>query len=84
MADDWLIWSNEHGAWWRHAGQGYTLDVAIAGVYSRDAAYSICVEARDGWRALTPPPEIPVRLYDIRQIEKLCRARREDIERRRK
>jgi hypothetical protein len=84
MADDWLIWSNDQGAWWRYARRGYTLDVSLAGVYSREDAYKICAEARDGWRALTPPPEIPVRLYDVRQIDKLCLARRLDIERKRK
>ena len=81
---DYLIWSNEHGAWWRNAGRGYTLDVALAGLYPRDEAINICVQARGGWVEGKAPPEIPVAFFDAREIERLDSKRRARIERRRK
>lgn len=49
-----LIWSNEHGAWWRAAGRGYTADINEAGRYSPDGAASALAGAvpdgpYDGW-----------------------------------
>ena len=55
-----LIWSNEHRAWWRPSEAGYTTHVEAAGRYSRERAIAICRDARGGWREGTPPPEIPV------------------------
>lgn len=45
MIKVWLIWSNEHGAYWRAGRAGYTKDVAEAGRYSTKAAQAICREA---------------------------------------
>lgn len=39
----WLIWSNEHRAWWCGDGHGYTTSRAKAGVYSMQDAINICV-----------------------------------------
>lgn len=36
-----LIWSMEHGAWWRPDSRGYTICRAEAGVYSRREATEI-------------------------------------------
>lgn len=40
-AKDFLIWSIEHGAWWRAEHGGYTEDVKEAGRYSFDEAIDI-------------------------------------------
>lgn len=55
-----LIWSNEHRAWWRPDSQGYTVNMGGAGRYSREDALRICALGRDGWGARTGPSEIPV------------------------
>lgn len=41
-AKDFLIWSIEHGSWWRSNHDGYTSDVKEAGRYSFDEAIDIC------------------------------------------
>lgn len=45
---EWLIWSNEHGAWWRPASRGYTIKLAEAGRYPKEVAERICKEANFG------------------------------------
>lgn len=46
----WLIWSNEHSAWWKPNGMGYTQSVADAGRYSFAEAMQIvrsaCIDCR--------------------------------------
>ena len=63
--DEYLIWSNEHEAWWRANRRGYTNHVRGAGRYSREEAVSICSGARDGFYAVGIPPEIPVPFKDV-------------------
>ncbi len=41
----WLVWSNEHKAWWRKARCGYTTISTHAGRYTFEEASSICREA---------------------------------------
>ena len=41
----WLIWSQEHGAWWAPFRLGYTRDLNCAGRYSFQEATRICAEA---------------------------------------
>lgn len=48
MQDNWIIWSNEHDAWWRANHNGYTSLQADAGVYSYEEAVSICAGANWG------------------------------------
>lgn len=36
-----LIWSEEHGAWWRPSSAGYTTSMKRAGVYSDAPAHRI-------------------------------------------
>ena len=71
MADEanYLIWSNEQGAWWRSKGRGYTVYLSNAGRYSRDEALSICRSSRNGWRIGSPPSEIPVLAADAAHCE---------------
>lgn len=44
-----LIWSNEHNAWWRPNSRGYTDFAKAAGVYSFEEARGISWQGRDGW-----------------------------------
>lgn len=74
-----LIWSNEHNAWWGPDRRGYALHLAAAGRYTREDALSICQSARDGWRDGEPPPEIPVWEPDAVLIEGRERKAREAL-----
>jgi hypothetical protein len=40
-----LIWSNEHGQWWRPAELGYTDNIFDAGEYPLERAVEICARA---------------------------------------
>jgi hypothetical protein len=64
--DLYLIWSNEHCAWWCAKAQGYTSNHEKAGRYTREAALSHC-RVRDQ-RPGKPMPELPVRELDLMQI----------------
>lgn len=64
--EEYLVWSNEHRAWWRPNSQGYTVHLLGAGQYTRDEALKICGLGRDGWRSVGVPDEIPVRVSDAR------------------
>lgn len=55
-----LIYSHEHGAWWKPARWGYTGAQAEAGRYSEDEARGICERAAYGWREGQLPPEVMV------------------------
>lgn len=57
-----LIWSNEHRAWWGPGRRGYVKRIADAGRYSESAALEICTNALPGRRGDEPLPEIPVPL----------------------
>ena len=41
----WIIWSEEHGAWWRPGEMGYTRSIREAGRYKRDHAERIVARA---------------------------------------
>lgn len=62
MLEKYLIWSHEHGAWWRAKRYGYTVRMEEAGRYDRQEAIKICATRdtrEDGtW------PELPVREDD--------------------
>lgn len=60
-----LVWSHEHGAWWRPQSAGYTVHAEAAGVYTLSEARLISHKGRDGWRPGQKPDELPVRLVDL-------------------
>lgn len=64
MSEEYLIWSNEHRAWWRADSCGYTTALEAAGRYHRTEAIEICAGAHVGWRPGSPPSEIPIRETD--------------------
>lgn len=48
QTNDWLIWSNEHDAWWGPNSMGYRLNRGEAGRYSFDEARTIVLSANRG------------------------------------
>ena len=55
-----LVWSNEHDAWWKPNRRGYTHDVWGAGRYAETEAAEVCRKAAYGWRGGSLPPEVMV------------------------
>lgn len=53
-----LVWSNEHRAWWGAEQRGYTRVIERAGRYARDEAYAIAAKRGGGWQADSNPAEI--------------------------
>lgn len=66
MSEEYLVWSNEHRAWWRPSAAGYTVHMEAAGRYTRDDAIGHSLARDDG----KVPPEIPVRLADLVEVQK--------------
>lgn len=61
-----LIWSNQHRAWWRANSAGYTVYVTAAGIYSKEEALDVSWKGRDGWESEQKcPAEIAVPLSSI-------------------
>jgi hypothetical protein len=69
MADNYLIWSNEHNAWWCAARSGYTDMASRAGRFTRDEAFKIAFQ-RDRTPD-APLPEIPIREDDALDLMKI-------------
>lgn len=61
---EYVVWSNEHRAWWGPDRRGYYTHLSAAGLYSRDEALRICVHARGGRRFNKNPSEVPLLLSD--------------------
>lgn len=64
-----MIWSNEHRAWWGPNNIGYTTNLSKAGVYSAEAAMRICEHATHDWHC--EPVEVPVRIDDLPKAARL-------------
>lgn len=56
---NYLIWSNEHGAWWGPNGHGYTTGLETAGRYSKERAERIAQSA-GCWGPNGEPNEVAV------------------------
>jgi hypothetical protein len=63
--DQYLVWSNEHRAWWRAGHCGYATGLREAGRYSRDQAIEICRDAIPTAMHVGTISEIPVRAADV-------------------
>lgn len=61
---EYLVWSNEHSAWWGPNHADYFTKIEAAGRYSREAALGICMGARGGRRYNENPSEVPVPYED--------------------
>ena len=61
---DYVVWSNEHSAWWGANRSGYYTHLSAAGRYSRDEAIRICRGARGGREFNQNPSEVPILLQD--------------------
>jgi hypothetical protein len=66
---EWLIWSNEHNAWWGHGQRGYVADVRVAGRYTREEAVQIVHEANIGVR-LDPESQPNEAMVHVSVVEK--------------
>jgi hypothetical protein len=72
-----LVWSHEHGAWWRPARWGYTTDPREAGHYPEAAAREICENANYQWLHGWVPPygdlpaEVMVASPGLRAVDSL-------------
>lgn len=64
--DIYLVWSNEHRAWWRPRAQGYTVHLEAAGRFSREEAIKHS-RGGDQYRG-QPLPELPIREADLMEI----------------
>jgi hypothetical protein len=60
-----LIWSNEHRAWWGPGERGYVQRLGDAGRYSRDVALEICRRALPSATGIGMFAELPVRVDDV-------------------
>lgn len=60
-----LIWSNEHRAWWAPHERGYTVSLVMAGRYTRIRALEICRQANHAIDFGEPPNEVPVLETDM-------------------
>ena len=58
IKNNWLIWSNEHKAWWNANKRGYTFIIEEAGRYSFDDANLLCNEANEYLQSDEMPNEI--------------------------
>lgn len=65
MDDIYLVWSNEHKAWWGPAYHGYVEGLRKAGRYTRSQALAICRDAIPTAMHVGIISEIPVRLVDV-------------------
>ena len=69
---EYLIWSNEHRAWWGPGRSGYVRRIEDAGAYSRKTAVKICADAIPGTsKLLGILPELPVRVEDAQLMMEL-------------
>jgi hypothetical protein len=66
--DTYLVWSNEHDAWWGPNANGYVRRVEHAGRYTHAQALQICFDAMPGRFGDESLQEIPIRLADVESM----------------
>lgn len=65
QADRYMVWSNEHRAWWKANETGYSQGMREAGRYTREHALEICRKAIPTSMHIGLISEIPVREADV-------------------
>ena len=71
MDRDYLVWSNEHGAWWGPGRHGYRKRLSEAGRYTQAEALEISAQAISGdAERMGLLPELSVRLADVQAMQK--------------
>ena len=68
MSDTYLIWSNEHEAWWKGGGWGYSGGLRGASHFTREQAIDICRKALPTSAHVGKIAEVPVRLTDLMEV----------------
>ena len=78
MSDKWLIWSNEHRAWWRANRCGYTNKAEEAGRYSLEEANAICCDGGQprSWSSTKGPYEMMIPAPEA--MDKIARGPKPD------
>jgi hypothetical protein len=71
----WLIWSNKWGCWYRDNCQGYTDDIAKAGLYDRATAAAHYIDPKypKSYRDIEPFPLSTVRAMLLLRREQIAR-----------
>lgn len=54
----WIVWSNDHEAWWGPKRSGYFTDIASAGRYTYAEAVKICASRSESMTYPSLPPEL--------------------------
>lgn len=57
LSGKYVIWSNEHRAWWRANSCGYSVNIMGAGLYEKDEAEKICRCAAERHEEMHPAAE---------------------------
>jgi hypothetical protein len=57
IEEPYLVWSNQHRAWWRANSCGYVKSVLGAGHYTREEAIAISGDTRDHWEDPSETPD---------------------------
>lgn len=68
---EYLIWSNEHNAWWGANHMGYYQCVENAGSYTLEEALKICNSANYNWNTdnlKSRPNELPIPKHIATQL----------------
>jgi len=65
-----LVWSNEHRAWWGHGHCGYAYRIEGAGRYSLEEALAICNGANYSWNENNNPEELPIPEHVALQLKR--------------
>lgn len=65
-----LVWSNEHTAWWKPGSWGYARGLRAAGHFSRQEAIDICRNALPTAMHIGMISEVAVRIDDIATVLK--------------
>ena len=66
--EPYVIWSNEHAAWWGPARCGYTIHFNEAGRYIQSVAFELCRSSLPTALNIGIIDAIPVRVSDMNAV----------------